>query len=139
MKYYIATALERAADHTLVRDAMAAAGHQITYDWTAHGSVQSEGLARIREVAELETHGVLAADLVIVLLPGGRGTHAELGIAIGAGIPILLHTEDEGLLSGSSGRTCAFYHHRLVWQTAIKLAHLPRLVEAAKGKGGLGG
>lgn len=87
MRYYIATALERAADHTLVRDAMAAAGHQITYDWTAHGSVQSEGLDRIREVAEAETRGVLDADLVIVLLPGGRGTHAELGIAIGAGIP----------------------------------------------------
>ena len=67
---------------------------------------------------------MLAADLVIVLLPGGRGTHTELGIAIGAGIPILLHTEDEGLLSGSSGRTCAFYHYSKVGHFTGPLAEL---------------
>ena len=130
MKYYIATKLERAADHNVVRDSMARRGHELTYDWTHHGSVQREGQARISQVAELERCGVTSADLVIVLLPGGRGTHAELGIALGFGVPVLLHAPDDEPFSGAE--TCAFYHaagvHRVsgpgidaLWREAERL------------------
>jgi len=118
MRFYIATRLERAAEHRIVRDVLIAAGHEITYDWTTHGSVQCDGIARIRDVAVAETHGVLLANIVIVLLPGGRGTRVELGLAIAAGKDVLLHTTDAGLLDGRSGRTCAFYHHPLVRHVA---------------------
>lgn len=116
MRYYIATRLERHQDHNLVRDTMAAQGHELTYDWTAHGPVFRDGLKRIREVAELELRGVLDADLVIVLLPGGRGTHAELGMAIAAGKPVLLHVAPGNVRDaffGATPETCAFYHHPL--------------------------
>lgn len=109
MKVYIATALERIADHNALRDALAAQGITLTYDWTAHGSVWREGPDRIREVAVAEIQGVLDADMVIVLLPGGRGTHTELGAAIAAGKTVLLVTLDPEDLEGP--RTCAFYHH----------------------------
>jgi len=102
MRFYIATRLERAAEHRIVRDVLIAAGHEITYDWTTHGSVQCDGIARIRDVAVAETHG----------------THVELGLAIAAGKDVLLHTTDAGLLDGRSGRTCAFYHHPLVRHVA---------------------
>lgn len=114
MKFYIATRLERAADHNLVRDQLVEMGHEITYDWTAHGSVQKEGAARIREVALAETRGVQEADFVVVLLPGGRGTHAELGLALAFGIPVLIHSREEDGFFADDGRTCAFYHHPLV-------------------------
>lgn len=125
MRYYIATRLERAVDHNVVRDAMRRAGHELTYDWTAHGSVKDEGRARIAEVAELEATGVRDAEYVVVLLPGGRGTHAELGMAIGWGVPILLHSAD-GVEFADGAATCAFYHHPLVRQVVgVALRDLP--------------
>lgn len=79
-----------------------------TYDWTAHGSVQCEGPERLTEVAELELQGVKDADIVIVLLPGGRGTHCELGIANALNKKVFLWAEtDEMFLQND--RTCAFY------------------------------
>lgn len=113
MKYYIATRLENHQAHNVVRDLLAQRGHQITYDWTVHGPVWRSGAARIAEVAELELRGVVEADLVIVLLPGGRGTHAELGMALSRGRRVLLHSADLAPF-GAAPETCAFYHHPLV-------------------------
>lgn len=127
MKYYIATRLENHAAHNVVRDAMAAEGHEITYDWTTHGPVWRDGLMRIREVAHAETQGVLDADLVIVLLPGGRGTHVELGIAIAAGKRVLLHSEN-GDPFGATPETCAFYHHYSCDSTTVPLDIIPHLL-----------
>lgn len=89
MKYYIASKLENHAAHNRLRDVLAELGHQITYDWTPHGPVYGSGLDRVREVAELETKGVLDADFVVVLWPGGRGTHVELGMALAADKPVI--------------------------------------------------
>lgn len=114
MKFYIASKLENAEEVSRVAQALKAAGHIHTYDWTVHGSVQDKGLQRIQEVAEAEKRGVIDADVVIVILPGGRGTHAELGIALGAGNKeIVICAADNSLLSADN-RTCAFY-----WNTGI--------------------
>lgn len=110
MKFYIASGLENAGQVAELRDILTSLGGQVTYDWTLHGSVQDQGPDRIAEVAGLEAAGVIDADMVIVLLPGGRGTHVELGMAIGNLTPVLLH----GPLVGPDGRECAFYRHPLV-------------------------
>lgn len=52
-------------------------GWEHTYDWT-----RQQG-ATLAETAKLEVQAVLAARIVIVLLPGGRGTHTELGVVVG--------------------------------------------------------
>jgi hypothetical protein len=121
MKFYIATRLERAEEQKALAAMLTELGHSITYDWAQHGSVQSGGPDRIREVAASECAGVIGADLVIVMLPGGRGTHTELGIAIADSVArkptgnrcgnekrIVIIGYDDG---GVDGRTCAFYHH----------------------------
>ena len=122
MKFYIATRLERADEQKALSAILRDFGHEHTYDWSTHGSVQSEGPDRIREVASAECRGVLDADLFICLLPGGRGTHAELGAAIAdaerqrerrqsnqvGGAKLIVIIGDDG---GVDGRTCAFYHH----------------------------
>lgn len=118
MRYYIATKLENHQAHNTLRDQLTELGHEITYDWTHHGPVYGEGLKRCREVAEAETDGVLEADVVIVLWPGGRGTHVEMGIAIGAAsmdastyIYFVSDIEDH---HQATTETCAFYHHPFV-------------------------
>lgn len=110
-KVYIATRLERANDHRMLAHALRAGGAVITYDWTLHGSVQEEGAARITQVAVAEADGVADADAVVVLLPGGRGTHAELGMAVALGKPVIVHAENETELLDACAKTCAFYHH----------------------------
>lgn len=83
-------------------------GLEHTYDWTKHGSVKTEEQTRIIQVAELELQGVKDADVVIVLLPGGRGTHAELGIANALRKKVFLWAETDELFL-QDDRTCAFY------------------------------
>lgn len=112
MKYYIATSLSRHDDHNLVRDTLAGFGHEITYDWTVHGSVRDQNADIIRRVAMAETQGVQVADIVIVLLPGGRGTHVELGMALVLGKPVLLHTTTPETHFNSTSSTCLFYWHQ---------------------------
>ena len=110
---YIATGLSNAAQAKLLYS-LIESRFALTYDWTVHGSVQSDGDARIQQVAINEVDGVLNADIVVVLLPGGRGTHTELGIALGAGKPVFLCAEDDAGFLDESGRTCAFYLHPAV-------------------------
>lgn len=112
MNLYIASGLDNAPSVRALRDLLQTWGHTITYDWTVHGSVQHEGLARIQAVALNELHGVYQADALVVLLPGGRGTHTEMGAALALHKPVYLLGGPEDRAPG--GRTCAFYHHPLV-------------------------
>lgn len=129
MRYYIATSLERHLHHNALRDLLEARGHSITYDWTEHGSVKHESQTRIAEVAHLEAMGVHHADFVVVLLPGGRGTHTELGLAIAYGKPVFVHAHDHREFFAQDDRTCAFYHHPQVAQVTGDYTKLPDTIE----------
>lgn len=96
--------------HQVVRDALKKFGHEISYDWTLHGSVKSVSKERLREVASLELNGVSEADFVVVLLPGGHGSHLELGFAIAKEKKVFLHSEDPVIFE-LGPQTNAFYHH----------------------------
>lgn len=110
MKYYIATSLSRAVEHNLIRDSLKSLEHELSYDWTEHGSVKSVSFERLQEVATLELNAVLESDFVVVLLPGGNGTHLELGVALASNKKIFLHSEDPSLFE-LGPQTNAFYHH----------------------------
>ncbi len=110
MKFYIATSLSRVNAHQKVRDALNNLGHEISYDWTLHGSVKSTSKERLQEVASLDLNGISEADFVAVLLPGGNGTHLELGFSIAKGKKFFLHSEDP-LIFELGPQTNAFYHH----------------------------
>lgn len=98
------------ADHRLVRDGLKKFGHEIAYDWTVQGSLKSISKERLQEVALLELNGISISEFVVVLLPGGKGTHLELGFAIAKGKKVFLHTEDATLFD-LGPQTNAFYHH----------------------------
>lgn len=113
MKFYIASKLENHAAVNRLRDQLVALGHEQTYDWTTHGAVYRSGLDRIVHVADAERNGVFQADFIVVLWPGGRGTHVEMGIAIGLEkkVHFISAVEDH---HGATPETCAFYHHSFV-------------------------
>jgi len=113
MKYYIATSLKRFKDHNLIRDELNKLGHIITYDWSIHGSVKNISLKRLKEVGEEMINAIKEADFIVVMIPGGKGTHVELGTAIAYNKPIFLHTLDPNLLQ-LGDQTSAFYYHSLM-------------------------
>jgi nucleoside 2-deoxyribosyltransferase len=108
MRFYIASRTENADAVRRLADTLKAAGHVQTYDWTTHCDVKHEGGERLKEVAKLEVAGVTDADVVIVLLPGGRGMHTEFGIAIGKGKKIILCSKD-GAEFEEGDATTTFY------------------------------
>jgi len=114
-KFYIATSLQRIEDHHNVRDALREQNWEITYDWTLHGSVKKTSIERLQEVGLKMTQGVLDADVVIVLLPGGKGTHTELGMAIARNKKIILHSMSPQPFA-LCDETVAFYHREDILQ-----------------------
>lgn len=118
-KYYIASGLENAGNVRVLKKVLDQAGWEHTYDWTVHGAVDVD---RLPEVAKDEEEGVAVADVVIVLLPGGRGTHTELGIALAFAAASAESGQDPRICVFSAnpgdfeikGQTCAFYHHPCV-------------------------
>jgi hypothetical protein len=108
MKFYIASSLENAQTVKSIADILKAHGHQHTYDWTVHGSV--DGIQRLSDVAYMELQGVINADVVVVILPGGRGTHTELRAALASHKQILICAEDDSFFKPDTN-TCSFYWH----------------------------
>lgn len=107
-KFYIATSLSRHKEHNLVRDFLLENGHEITYDWTLHGSQKHTSFERLKQIGDYQVTAIRDADAVIVLLPGGKGTHTEFGMALALKKPIFMHSESaEPFVLGDE--ICAFY------------------------------
>ena len=115
MKFYVASGVSNAEKVNLAAAALNAAGHERTYDWTGHGDVSKAEPEFKRHVAASESRGVLDAELVVLLLPGRFGTHAELGMALASAESkrILLWSESPTPFDGTEG-FCVFYHHPAV-------------------------
>ncbi len=71
-------------------------------------SEQSLALKDLKMIAQKERNAVLEADFVVILLPGGKGTHIELGIALGQGKKIYLYSPDGAI--DNLETTSTFYH-----------------------------
>jgi len=125
--FYIACTLSRWRDHNELRDALVAAGHELTHDWTTSPEIdwikqEEPGVggddARnrvdvIRQAGIDDIEGVRNADAVICLLAEGsaqRGMHTELGAALVLGRPVLLYGSWSAIWE-AYGYTSAFYHH----------------------------
>lgn len=128
MKFYIATSLLRAKDHNIVRDALMDLGHTLTYDWTTHGSVKCTTTENLRKVSQNELTGIKKADLLIVLIPGGHGTHVELGTAIATNKKIILFSQDKKYFLPCND-TCAFYHDPTCKHIVSSLSNLNPLFD----------
>lgn len=114
MKFYIATRLSNVAAMQAMRDHIIESGGVLSYDWSAHGMLGPSKFDQWETIAKAEIEGVREADVLILLLPGGRGAHIELGCALGLGKPVFVIGPQEAFDDGSYGYPCLFYHHPLV-------------------------
>ncbi len=77
---------------------------EVSFDWTDDAySNDTTTLPRekhYRDISDKEIEGIRVAHVVIGILPGGRGTHIELGAAMGLRKPIYLfaHKSQEPLI-----------------------------------------
>lgn len=112
MRFYVASGLENQALAKSVIEYLSGLGHLVTYDWTVHGDVRENGEEVLTTVCLNETRAVCDAELVVVLLPGGCGTHTELGLALASrsNKRIIVWSETGKEYLGGSD-TCVFYHH----------------------------
>src|SRR6266702_6355447 len=106
MKFYVSASLKDAPTVAVLYEKMIEMGHEVTHDWTTYPHMDAWSTEERREMAATEIDGVVGADCVIFLLPGGRGAHVEVGAALGVGIPVLLCGEED--------KNSLFYCHPFV-------------------------
>jgi nucleoside 2-deoxyribosyltransferase len=105
-KFYLATRKDRAAQAEELLEALKSRGWERTFTWSGEDKAGAE---EYPEQALAELAGVREADVLIVLLPGGYGTHVEIGAALALGKPIILHAPDEKTLN--TPYACVFHYH----------------------------
>ncbi|MDU0204908.1 nucleoside 2-deoxyribosyltransferase [Paenibacillus sp. GCM10012304] len=106
MKFYIASSFKNIENVQQLAESLKARGFHHTYDWTTHSNIDT--IIKLRNIGQEEVAGVMDADVVIVMFPAGKGSHVELGIALGAGKKIYLYSSTNEL--NEIGNTCTFYH-----------------------------
>ena len=112
MRFYISTGIVNFERAQALSEVLKKRGHELTYDWMAHGDIRREGDIRMSEAAFNELRAVRDAELVVVLLPGGKGTHTELGQAIATrGNKRIIVWSEHGDEFSFDERTCVFYFH----------------------------
>ncbi|MEA3319659.1 MAG: nucleoside 2-deoxyribosyltransferase [Bacillota bacterium] len=105
-KFYIASSLSNIEKVREVSKRLKDKGFIHTYDWTKNERAAT--LEDLKEIGEKELVAVLEADFLIVLLPGGKGSHIEFGIALGQGKKIFLYSENDDINNVET--TSTFYH-----------------------------
>jgi len=106
-KFYICTSLKRKKEHNIVRDILVEGGHEITHDWSKIPDLDVLW-KRERKISCLQEQNkaVADSDFVVVLLPGGRGTHCGLGVASYLEKPTFIHAYEDWDMENS-----LFYWH----------------------------
>jgi hypothetical protein len=106
MKFYIASSFKNVNNVRSVAEDFKSRGFIQTYDWTTHSKVDS--ISKLREIGNEEVAGVLIADVVIVMMPAGKSSHVELGLALGSKKKIYLYSSTHEI--NDIGTTSTFYH-----------------------------
>jgi len=96
-RVYVASRLDNYKTVQLFQDRLRQHGFQITLDWAAVHQRELEGdvAAEPPTFNQQMIDAVRTADAVLFLTPGGRGAHVELGVALGANIPVFLYLHSE--------------------------------------------
>ncbi|WP_404448642.1 group-specific protein [Sutcliffiella horikoshii] len=105
-KFYIASSFTNTDKVREVSNLLKNKGFIQTYDWTQNERAAT--LEDLKEIGEKELIAVLEADFLIVLLPAGKGSHIEFGIALGQGKKIFLFSENEDIDNFKT--TSTFYY-----------------------------
>ncbi len=81
MKFYVGAGMKNCELVDYYSKILKENGWEQTYDWVKNVS-DVISVKDMKEYAQLESKGIVESDVVIILLPAGRGAHIELGMAI---------------------------------------------------------
>lgn len=98
MKFYIGSGFKNCNLVNYYSKILSQNGWEHTYNWAKNFN-GNETIADLIEYSKLEQKGIMDADVVIILLPAGRGTHIELGMALALNKEIFLCSATENEFS----------------------------------------
>ncbi|ALS77273.1 group-specific protein [Planococcus kocurii] len=110
-KFYVASSFRNIEAVNYVTNQLIDKGYLHTYDWTRNEKAKEEQTITLEDLIEIgqsEKEAVMESDFVVVLLPGGKGTHVELGIALGQKKKVFLYSQDGAIKNVET--TSTFYH-----------------------------
>ncbi|PFA67181.1 group-specific protein [Bacillus sp. AFS015802] len=106
MKFYLASSFANKDLVRYVSEQLKREGCIHTYDWTVNERAST--VEELQGIGLKEKNAIFDSDVVIILLPGGKGSHVELGIAIGHGKRVILYSQNDELHDLANSTT--FYH-----------------------------
>jgi nucleoside 2-deoxyribosyltransferase len=106
LKFYVASSFQNINQVQIITNELIQYGWQLTYDWTLNKRANS--IEELQRIGSLEKTAIEDSDLVIIVLPGGKGTHVELGLAIAGKKKIILYSPNEKIMDAETSTT--FYH-----------------------------
>lgn len=105
-KFYVASSFNNIDTVRYVSNYLKNRGFIQTYDWTKNQRAST--LDDLKVIGSQEKNAVKEADFIIVLLPAGKGSHIELGLALGLGKKIYLYSPNGDIDNFET--TTTFYH-----------------------------
>ncbi|MEO4054888.1 nucleoside 2-deoxyribosyltransferase [Solibacillus sp. CAU 1738] len=105
-KFYVASSFQNIEAVRFVSEHLKNKGYVQTYDWTKNK--RASHIKELKAIGQAEKKSVIEADFLIVLLPAGKGSHIELGIALGLGKKIFLYCLNNEVINFET--TSTFYH-----------------------------
>lgn len=109
--FYIASSFRNIDAVRYVSERLVGRGFIQLYDWTQNAVAHHAETLTVQDlqyIGQKERQAVWDADIVIVVLPGGKGTHVELGLALGRSKRIILYAADGEIDNPAESST--FYH-----------------------------
>jgi nucleoside 2-deoxyribosyltransferase len=131
--FYLATRKDDSERADTLSKALNAHGWERTFTWKNQNDGTLDGNAII---AAAEIEGVRKADVLIVLLPGGFGTHVEIGAALALGKPVILHAPDRTTLD--KPYPCVFHYHprvKLLVSETLEISTILAFMDDCTGQG----
>lgn len=93
MRFYIASSFQNQNMVRYVSQKLLLKGFTQTYDWTMNQRAVEP--STLHAIGEQEKGAVQTSDIVILLLPAGKNSHVELGIALGLGKLVYIYSPQE--------------------------------------------
>lgn len=106
MKFYVGSGLQNIELVREVATELHRYGWHQTYDWTQNE--RADTFLDLKRIGNFEKEAIEDADYVLILLPGGKGSHIELGMAIALKKQVFLYSPHGEAMDMKL--TSAFYH-----------------------------
>ncbi|CAN7403880.1 nucleoside 2-deoxyribosyltransferase [Rossellomorea sp. LjRoot5] len=106
MKFYIGSSFANKDHVRYVSDRLEQKGFIQAYDWTRNERAST--VKDLQHIGQNEKDAIIDSNVVIIMLPGGKGSHVELGIALGLEKRIILYSPNDEVHDFAN--TTTFYH-----------------------------